>query len=125
MKKTLSFLIGIAPLLVGVVWYTEPKTWHSKAGTAENGGRGSPTGGATLVLKDLHGDSVNLANLRTNTMMLDFWATWCEPCRRLKFMADQAANKMCVGADSTIVGIAMDDGGRRVIILSLRKRILT
>jgi thiol-disulfide isomerase/thioredoxin len=58
-------------------------------------------------LKDLDGKPTSISSWSGKSLMINFWATWCAPCRReiplLKTLAADWA-----GRNLTVVGIAVD-----------------
>lgn len=55
-------------------------------------------------LQDLEGAPVALADLQGNAVVLNFWATWCPPCRREIPMLD-AMNKVYMEKGAIVVGV--------------------
>lgn len=57
-------------------------------------------------LKDLSGSPLSLGNYRGKVVLLNFWATWCEPCRQEIPAFVQIQNHR---RDLQILGISLDD----------------
>lgn len=51
------------------------------------------TTAADFTLTDLQGNKVNLASLKGKVVILDFWATWCAPCKASFPAMQMAVNK--------------------------------
>ena len=59
-------------------------------------------------LADLSGQPVNLSSFRGKVVLLDFWATWCVPCREETPHLIDLQNKY--GSQGLqIIGVSMDD----------------
>jgi len=64
-----------------------------------------------FTLKTLDGRLVRLSQFRGKTVLVNFWATWCAPCRvEMPWLA--AFYDRYRSRNFEIVGVAMDDGDR-------------
>jgi cytochrome c biogenesis protein CcmG/thiol:disulfide interchange protein DsbE len=74
---------------------------------------GPPLPGSEAPLfsgRDLKEEEVSLRSLRGRPVLIDFWASWCVPCRQsaitLRRLADEHAGRLVV------IGVSLDDDRR-------------
>lgn len=67
-----------------------------------------------FTLRDLHGNPVRLSSFRGKGVVLNFWATWCAPCRREIPWFIQL-QKQYGPRGLQVIGISMDDGGSKAV----------
>ena len=80
------------------------------AGTlAPWGGKAAPP----LALKDIHGANHDLARYRGKVVLVNFWATWCEPCR-YEMPSMQRLRAMLAGKPFEVLAVNVDEPEIRV-----------
>jgi peroxiredoxin len=61
-------------------------------------------------LKDSTGQTVKLSDFRGKVVLLNFWATWCEPCQvEIPWFVD--LQQTYKDRDLVVIGASMDDDG--------------
>ena len=74
--------------------------------------QGEVSGGKApdFTLQDLSGNPYSLSNASGKVIILDFWATWCPPCK-MEIPHFQALYSEYASSGVEIIGIALDRGG--------------
>jgi peroxiredoxin len=62
-----------------------------------------------FTLNDIHGDRMTLSALRGKVVLLEFWATWCPPCRDSVSEMNELYDKFR-GKDFELLAISLDEG---------------
>jgi peroxiredoxin len=73
-------------------------------------------GGAApdFTLKDLAGHDLKLSDLKGKVVLLNFWATWCPPCRE-EVPSLVSLNKQMSGKSFQMVTVSIDEGGKQAV----------
>jgi peroxiredoxin len=82
-KKVIAVVVLIALLGVAIVQAMDKKAEPENASqeAANMGGLKVGAKAPDFELKTLAGDTVKLSDLKGKKVMLNFWATWCPPCK--------------------------------------------
>jgi cytochrome c biogenesis protein CcmG/thiol:disulfide interchange protein DsbE len=65
-------------------------------------------------LKDVSGKTVRLADLRGKAVLLNFWATWCPPCKvEIPWFVE--LQKQYGPEGLQVIGVSMDENGEELV----------
>jgi peroxiredoxin len=65
-------------------------------------------------LTDLSGKMVRLSDFKGKVVVMNFWATWCQPCsKEIPWFID--LQRKYSGNGLVVVGVSLDEGGPEVV----------
>jgi peroxiredoxin len=67
-----------------------------------------------FALPGLSGETVKLSDFKGKIVLLDFWATWCAPCRR-EVPGLNRLQRQFAARGFTVLGISLDEEGASVV----------
>jgi thiol-disulfide isomerase/thioredoxin len=75
---------------------------------------GKPTAPPDFTLKDLDDHDVSLSQFKGKVVLVNFWATWCEPCKiEIPWLVE--LQDKYAGRGFTVLGIAMDEEDKNAV----------
>jgi peroxiredoxin len=99
-----NFFLSMAAAVVAVLSFAAP--WSQA--------HASTTAAPEWQLKDPDGQPVKLSDFKGKVVILDFWATWCPPCRA-EIPGFVALQKQYAAQGLTVVGVSLDTAGVSVV----------
>ena len=115
MKRNPVVLVVIALIVALMLWAGIRQT-RRKAGSSPDGSATAMKGKVApdFSLVTLEGKPAKLSDFRGKAVLLNFWATWCEPCKiEMPWFVD--FQKQYGPQGLQIVGVAMDDADTKDI----------
>ncbi len=121
-RKAAWLAMGAVALALGLIWVAPGIDDHATLG---EGGLGEDLGELDesemvgkpapldFTLRDMHGQDVHLASFKGKVILINFWATWCPPCKAeipgLIELQEQYAD------DLVVLGVSIDDTADKLV----------
>jgi peroxiredoxin len=97
---------GLAWMVLGGTGLTD--LWSARGEAAGACDPGAKPANLNFTVQDVHGNQVNLASLKGKVVLLDFWATWCPPCK-IEIPGFIELHQKYKAKGLAVIGVSVDD----------------
>ncbi len=123
MKKAL-LIIATVLVLIGATYFADKATRVKATGPAKYTelaiAKSASQPAPEVSFKDLDGKDATLNQYKGKVVLVNFWATWCEPCFiEIPWLIEM--QQKYEAKDFTVLGIAMDEEGKSAVVPFLAK----
>src|SRR5260370_827793 len=127
MKKVLLIIFTVFVLIVAT-YFADKATRAKVTNMVKNTEQAEPKidgkPAPEVKFKDLDGNDVTLAKYKGSVVLVDFWATWCEPCYvEIPWLIEMQQKYAAKGF--TVLGVSMDEDGKGAVVPFLAKERFT
>jgi thiol-disulfide isomerase/thioredoxin len=106
--KSASMWVAVATLAIGAMRGMSPPLIALTTDGETSCPASAPKANLNFTLRDLDGRSIALRTFAGKVLLLDFWATWCGPCRvEIPGLVALAARDKPLGVE--VVGVLVQD----------------
>jgi len=112
MKKGILIAVGVVALLA-LMWWADRKFPAARI-PSPNATAAARMEAPSVALKDLNDKDVTVQQYRGRVVLVNFWATWCEPCKsEIPLLIGLRQKYGPRGFE--ILGLSMDEDGKKAV----------
>ena len=118
MKKRDPVVIVVVAVVIALMLFFGIRKAHrapvAELGPATSGSPAKSRPAPDFSLQSLDGKTLRLSDFKGKAVLLNFWATWCEPCKiEMPWFVDLQNKYGAQGLQ--VLGVAMDDSDKKDI----------
>ncbi len=105
-------MVGVFLLLAGFVSWALAVGFRPQTSPSQGPKVGEPA--LDFTLKDMQGESLTLSRLQGKVVVLNFWATWCPPCRA-EMPSMERLNEVFGSRDFALLAVNVEADGKEIV----------